>query len=144
MKYVYIHRNRHSLEPFYIGIGNKKRAYDFNSRSNAWKNYIQLNGKPIVEIFCATETIKDAEKIEIDLIKKYGRKDLNNGNLINGNNGGIGGSKNPRIVSKMILDTETGIYYDSIKEAFHAKCCSTYVMQMLHGFVKNRTSLILI
>lgn len=46
--------------------------------------------------------------------------------------------------SKLVLDTSTGIYYDTIKEAADAKGYSKYTLQnYLSGYRRNKTPLIL-
>jgi len=86
---VYMHIKKTNREAFYIGIGNSKRPYDNNRRSEWWKSTVNKYG---YEIIVLKEGISwsDACKIEIDLIKYFGRRDLGEGPLVNMTNGGDG------------------------------------------------------
>lgn len=161
---VYQHKRLDTSEIFYVGIGNKTRPYDFNKRNNWWK---KIKNKTDIEVEVLFEncTLEQASNFEILLIKLYGRKQLNNGSLVNMSDGGeknaigairsdehkeaIRRSNSTRIVSKetrekmskihkgktvffskehkeklvlnnpnslVVLDLETGIFYNSIKE----------------------------
>ena len=48
--YVYFHKNPITKEIFYVGIGNKKRAWNFKNRNIHWLRYVGKYGKPIIEI----------------------------------------------------------------------------------------------
>jgi hypothetical protein len=79
-----------SGEVFYIGIGqNKERAYSKASRSLHWTNTIEKCGYE-VEILKSDLSWEDACEIEQILIKYYGRKDLQEGSLVNLTAGGEG------------------------------------------------------
>ena len=92
--YVYKHTRLDTNEPFYIGIGNKKdfgRAYEFKqSKRNViwWKIFLKTDIQ--VEIVFENLTKDEAASKEKELIKKYGRKDLNEGSLCNMTDGGDG------------------------------------------------------
>jgi len=92
--YVYKHIRLDKNEPFYIGIGNKKnysRAYEFTKDKRNeiwWKIYNKTLIK--VEIIYENLTKQEASIKEQELIKKYGRKDLNEGSLCNLTDGGDG------------------------------------------------------
>jgi hypothetical protein len=90
MAYVYKHIRKDTNEVFYVGIGkNKKRKNSKHSRSNHWHSIIKKT-----EYY--SEVIEDdlswecACEREIFWIKFYGRKDLNEGKLVNKTNGGEG------------------------------------------------------
>jgi hypothetical protein len=88
MAIVYQHRRLDTNEVFYIGIGEtKKRSKVFHGRSIDWVK-IAKESEISVEILFENITIEDAQKIEIDLIKKYGRQDLGLGPLVNLTDGG--------------------------------------------------------
>ena len=92
--YVYKHIRLDKNISFYIGIGNKKnfaRAYEFvfSKRSLFWKRIYEKT-EIRVEIIEYDLNKKDAAKMEIDLIKKFGRYDLNEGSLVNLTDGGDG------------------------------------------------------
>jgi hypothetical protein len=102
MAYIYKHIRKDTKEVFYIGIGsdsNYKRAKDTNGRNLHWKNIIKKTEYGV-------EIIKDnilwhtACQLEKELIKKYGRKDLNEGTLVNMTDGGEG-------VNNLIISNET-------------------------------------
>ena len=90
MAYVYKHIRKDTNEVFYIGIGKtEKRIYSKCNRNKYWKNIVNSVG-------VSYEIIKDglswesACELETQLIKQYGRKDLNEGTLVNMTNGGDG------------------------------------------------------
>ena len=88
MYIVYQHRRLDNNIIFYIGIGkDKNRAHNKSSRSKPWKDMIK-NHMYIVEIIHEGITKQEAILIEIDLIKKYGRRDLGTGELVNMTDGG--------------------------------------------------------
>lgn len=89
MAIVYKHTRLDNNEVFYIGIGKtEKRAYNKYNRSNFWKNVANKGYK--VDIIYSGLTWNDACEKEKELIKLYGRKDLNNGSLVNMTDGGEG------------------------------------------------------
>jgi len=146
MAYVYCHYKSGTNEVFYVGIGsdNKfKRAYSINGRNKLWKKIVSKY-KFDVEILSVNIGWKEACLKEIDLITKHGRIDLKNGVLCNMTSGGDGkannvcsdktrvlmskskkGVKLPEYVKhkialskqKKIVNLQTGIFYDSAKEA---------------------------
>ncbi len=92
--YVYQHIRLDKNIIFYIGIGKKKnfgRAYEFtfSKRNNFWKK-IYLKTEIKVEIISSNMNKMEASNLEKDLIKKYGRYDLNEGSLTNLTDGGDG------------------------------------------------------
>ena len=98
--YLYRHIRIDSGLPFYIGIGTKpkkfntyteeyRRAYKQCDRKKFWKNVVSKAGFK-VEIMIESndyESIKESEKSFIQL---YGRKDINQGELVNHTDGGEG------------------------------------------------------
>jgi hypothetical protein len=92
--YVYQHIRKDKDEPFYVGIGNKvnyARAYEFrkDKRNEVWwkiysKTEIQVN------IIFDRISKEEASAKEQELIKKFGRRDLNEGPLCNMTDGGDG------------------------------------------------------
>lgn len=92
--YVYKHIRLDSNEPFYIGIGNKNnfaRAYEFrqDKRNPIWWKIFSKTSI-LVEIVFENLTKDIASEKEQELIKKYGRIDLNEGTLCNLTDGGDG------------------------------------------------------
>ena len=91
--YVYIHTRLDNNEVFYVGIGrlkDYKRAYQTKkSRNPFWHNIVKKT-KYEVSIVADNLQWEEACRLEILLIKKYGRKDLHTGTLINLTDGGDG------------------------------------------------------
>jgi len=91
MAIVYQHIRLDKNEIFYIGIGNQyKRAYHKGERRNKIWNNIANKTDYKIEIIAENLTWEDACKVEISLIKKYGRLDLGLGTLANLTDGGDG------------------------------------------------------
>ena len=98
MAYVYEHRRNDTNEIFYIGIGDDKnhnRAYQRKSRNLFWKHIVNKTNYSI-EILEDNLTWKNACLKEIEYIKKFGRRDLGLGLLVNLTDGGDG-LNNPSI-----------------------------------------------
>jgi hypothetical protein len=70
--------------PYYIGKGSGNRAYN--------KHHFKLPEKSSIIILKSNLTEQEAFQLEIELINKYGRKDLGTGILINCSGGGTGNS----------------------------------------------------
>ena len=91
MAVVYQHRRMDTNEVFYVGIGvDEKRPYDKNKRNRVWKNIVKKCKDYEVEILHENLSYQECKVIEIDLIRKYGRKDLGTGSLCNLTDGGDG------------------------------------------------------
>lgn len=88
-KCVYKHIRLDTNRTFYIGIGNINRAFAKESRTKYWHNIVNKHGYN-VEILYSDLSWEQAKELEIFLIKQYGRKDLNKGELINMTDGGDG------------------------------------------------------
>jgi len=87
---VYQHRRKDTGKIFYIGIGNKRRAYRTDSRNKYWTN-ITNKTEYDIEIIYELDTWEQACVIEIMLIEKYGRKGIEKyGILSNRTKGGDG------------------------------------------------------
>lgn len=99
MKCLYRHRRLDNFEIFYIGIGDSKRPYVKSGKSTWWKNIVNKTEYQ-VEIVAENLTWEDACELEILLIKEYGRKNLDLGNLVNLTDGGDG-------AQNMIVSNET-------------------------------------
>jgi len=90
MAIVYEHLRNDTNEVFYVGIGREeKRAFSKHGRNPHWKNIVNKVGYT-VNIIHKDIDHKEAKKIEILLIEKYGRKNLGLGNLVNMTDGGEG------------------------------------------------------
>ncbi len=110
--YVYRHTRLDKNEPFYIGIGcqpDHKRAYSVKGRNDIWIR-ISRKTKYDIDILLDGITFEQACEKEVELIKLYGRINLNNGTLCNMTDGGdgIAGLKHsPESIVKMRL-SKTG------------------------------------
>lgn len=95
MFYVYGHYRPNEDRPFYVGKGLGKRSVSRNGRSEWWKRIVAKNfpetGVPIVKML--SKNVVD-ESLAFDLeafwIALFGRKNLDEGCLINHTNGGEG------------------------------------------------------
>lgn len=92
MAYVYRHIRLDTNEVFYIGIGSDSkgkytRAYSKDGRNKYWKRIVNktLYGVEIIEDSLTWDFACEREKY---WIKLYGRKDLNEGILVNMTDGG--------------------------------------------------------
>jgi hypothetical protein len=105
--YVYIYFNKYKkgefiyddlifeYEPFYVGKGKNSRylrhlkMFESNKPKNfVIKEHLDNNDKPIIIKYKENLSNKESLNIEVDLIKRIGRKDLSNGPLLNLTNGG--------------------------------------------------------
>lgn len=96
--YVYEYFNSDGV--LYVGKGSKERMYDhftdcFRSKTywaKKLKKLILENNLPEIRVVQSGLTELEAFNLEIELISKYGRKDIGTGVLYNGCNGGTGSS----------------------------------------------------
>lgn len=96
--YVYAHIRNDTGEVFYVGKGCGRRAYEKDNRNIYWKRIVNKYGYEI-EILFNNLSEHEALTLEIEMIDKYGRKDLGLGLLVNLTDGGDGGS-NPSIETR--------------------------------------------
>jgi len=87
---VYLHINPVKQEIFYVGIGLKKRPYCENNRNKYWKNTVNKYGYEVV-IIHDNLSWQEASLLEKEYIKQFGRRDLEEGTLVNMTDGGEGG-----------------------------------------------------
>ena len=88
MSLVYQHRRLDTGEVFYVGIAeSEKRAVDFKRRNNIWKK-IASKTEYSVEILHTDLSREEACRIEVELIKQYGRLCTGTGTLSNLSEGG--------------------------------------------------------
>ena len=87
---VYLHYYEDENLPFYVGQGSISRAFVFTRklRNKSWNNKVKDISKISIKIHSIDIDIEESINIEKELIKKYGRLDLNTGCLTNENNGG--------------------------------------------------------
>jgi hypothetical protein len=74
---------------FYVGIGKKRRVKSKTNRNKYWHNIVNKVGYTI-DIICVDLSWEEACVLEKQYIKKFGRKDLGLGNLVNMTDGGDG------------------------------------------------------
>lgn len=108
-KLIYLHIKLDSGEPFYIGMGTKKRMNTSSSRSKMWNYIVNKHGYDIIilEDNLTNEIAIEKEKY---WIKKIGRRNLKLGPLINFTNGGEGidGYKHTEISKKNMSNKHRG------------------------------------
>lgn len=88
-KLVYRHIRNDNNTVFYVGIGNKRRPYTKNGRSDYWNKITNKHGYTI-DIIAENLDLETAIELEMFLIQEYGRLDLGTGCLINMTDGGDG------------------------------------------------------
>ena len=87
--YVYLHRERASRCPFYVGKGKGRRAYDFEGRQPEWHKKVKsLVAGFDVEIVKNDLSEGEAYDLERELIRKYGKVCDGTGTLLNVTDGG--------------------------------------------------------
>jgi hypothetical protein len=89
--YVYVHLKADSLEPFYVGEGQKRRGWHTHGRSKHWNSVVRKHG---VLVMIAQDDMLEAFAFELErnLIARIGRKDKGLGPLVNYTDGGDGAS----------------------------------------------------
>lgn len=85
--YVYLHLKQTNGEPFYVGKGKNRRAFNLKHRNNLWNKVMLKYGVDII-IISDKLTEKEALDLECILIKRIGRIDLGTGPLTNLTDGG--------------------------------------------------------
>ena len=95
---VYLHKNKKTNEVFYVGIGDITRPYS-KKRNKYWHSVVSEYGYYVVIIYenISREMALDIEK---SLIKKFGRRDLKKGSLVNLTDGGDVGPSGYRHTDK--------------------------------------------
>ena len=94
--YIYIYKDPENNQPFYVGKGKNKRAYqNYTSSRNIWVykkiNRLIKKGSTMDDIIMIVEnnlSEKEAYEKEIDYIRKYGKIKDGNGILFNMTDGG--------------------------------------------------------
>lgn len=113
MLVLYKHIRNDDNTIFYIGIGKATRPYETIGRNQLWHNIVNKVGYTI-EIISENLEWEYARQKEISLIKKYGRRDINTGILVNMTDGGEG--RNGSIVTdatrKKMSKTHKGRVFD--------------------------------
>lgn len=87
--YVYLHRDRVTKVPFYVGKGRGLRSSDPTHRSAEWREHVAtLNGDYEVLIVHSGLIEKDAFLEEARLILQFGKRSEGTGTLVNRTDGG--------------------------------------------------------
>lgn len=124
--YLYRHVRLDKNEVFYIGIGTKyaksdkyyKRSQKRYGRNKFWKN-IANKTKYIIDILIESNDYKFIQEKEKEFIKLYGRRDKNQGTLVNLTDGGdvpIGYITRPETIEKLRLANLGKKYSQSTKD----------------------------
>jgi hypothetical protein len=150
---LYVHYDSNNV-PFYVGCGKANRYKDKHNRSKVW-NKVASNG-------WTTEILEDyldrdfALMLETAYINSFGRRDLDQGTLVNQSDGGLGSGKNRKMSDehrqalsnghtvhrKEVLDENTNRQYRSIKEACNElELNYNHVVKMMNGTRTNTTTL---
>lgn len=168
---VYRHIRLDNNKVFYIGISNNmRRPFRKDKRNKFWVNIVNKTDY-IVEIISKGLSWEDACELEILLIQEYGRRNLGLGELVNLTDGGDGminhrhteeSKKKMSVASsnklhsietkekikdnnpnkKLVLNFETGIFYDSLVDAaLSINMKITTLGGKLRGVRPNETSL---
>lgn len=69
--YVYTHTTADTGEIFYIGVGTKRRAWDFLNRNEVWKSLYNNHGCIVSIVHEGFEEKYEAVSIEVELQKKH-------------------------------------------------------------------------
>lgn len=83
-----VYRHIYDNSVIYIGMGKLGRSKDKHNRSKEWLKLVADPDKLEVDILWETESRKEAYDKEQEFINLYGRKDINEGTLINKTNEG--------------------------------------------------------
>jgi len=82
-----VYRHICNNEVIYVGIGSPSRAKNFTNRSRDWKSLV--DGKEVYsEVLWETPDREEAYVKEKEFISIYGRRDKNEGTLVNRTDGG--------------------------------------------------------
>jgi len=87
--FIYIHTTIATDKVFYVGKGKNSR-FKGGNRGVFWKRVAMKYGV-IIKIVADNLTLDEANEMEMNLIKFYGRRDKNEGYLVNLTDGGDGG-----------------------------------------------------
>lgn len=104
-------------EPFYVGMGKNRRAWDVKRRNRFVLAIIaKLNelGQEIVREIIPCKNRESALQLEIKLIAKFGRRDLGTGSLANLSPGGEGSDgQDPEVIARRLVTTLSKPYNQS-------------------------------
>jgi hypothetical protein len=108
MACVYGHIRKDTNEIFYIGIGKEiKRAYSKKYRNDHWNNIVNKSDYDVI-IIKSDLSWDEACELEKYYIKKIGRYDLSEGNLVNKTEGGEGVNGHSEELKKVLRNHRLG------------------------------------
>lgn len=117
--YVYMHRDKKTQVPFYIGMGTGRRAYDTIGRHPRWFELVEslTHG---YEVQIVADDLSEAEAFdrERELIAKYGRESEGLGPLVNITEGGMLGMGEGPL--ELVIGGELGKMLAQAQEAVFA------------------------
>lgn len=88
---VYLHIRPDTDDVFYVGIGNIRRPYKVSGRNNIWRRIVDKNsGQYTINILRTNVSWDACCKLEVELIKQFGRINNGTGTLCNMTDGGEG------------------------------------------------------
>ncbi len=85
---IVVYRHIYNDSVVYIGMGKSGRENDTSNRSEQWHKHVKDVNKLEVDILWETTSRREAYEKEKEFISIYGRKDLNEGTLLNRTDGG--------------------------------------------------------
>ena len=110
--YIYLHTRKDDGTVFYVGKGTDEGNLIYerskSTERNAWWKNIVGKTEYSVDIIFTCDKESDAFEKEKELIKKYGRKDLGLGTLVNLTDGGEGMENPSEETRRKLSESRTG------------------------------------
>jgi hypothetical protein len=118
--YVYLHRDRATQCPFYVGKGKGSRGYDTEARHPDWHKKVKtLPAGFAIEIVKNDLSEEEAYDLERELIRKYGKLSDGTGTLVNVTDGGSLDFGEASVEVGIELPPELA---DAIRADYEARC----------------------
>ena len=117
-KYVYLYKDKDGV-PYYVGQGSTMRALAWQKKPFSWEHIPPYNGNTLHWV-AVDLTNSEADELEELVISEIGRKDLNEGPLLNRTNGG-GGRR-----GYLISDEERKVHSEHAKRLHAQKIIGSY------------------
>jgi hypothetical protein len=110
--YVYAHIDKETKVPFYVGIGQGKRAFD-KSRNDFWKSFIEKYSQDY-KVELIAENIEEEEALSLEnlFITKLGKAQNGSGILLNWTDGGYAEG----VYFNLSFDDDNNIPIDKISD----------------------------
>ena len=135
--YVYVHKQEDGTV-FYVGQGTLYRYKSIHNRTKDWWE-IYNKSKCSVQIIQDNLTREESLILEAVLIKKYGRKDKNNGTLVNKNDGGTACKEEDNyFYGKQLIGESNGNYGNKYKKNPLSK--PVYMLDLEGNIIKEFAS----